>query len=129
MELLFEALFQLMGELLLQVTFELLAELGMRRLKAAVRAPRTPFIAMLGYLLCGAAAGGLSLLLFPASAIHDPALRLLNLIVTPPLMGFAMVRIGKIWATRGHPVMRLDRFGFAFAFALAMALVRYVWAR
>ena len=128
MELLFEVLFQIFGEFLVQLFAELLVELGIHRKDRREKGPMNPALATFGLILGGAAAGGLSLLIFPVSPIANPDLRFANLFVTPLLLGVAMVLVGRLREKRGQPLVRLDRFGYAFVFAFAMALVRFVWA-
>jgi len=128
MEFIFEILFQFLGEILLQAVFELLAELGIRSLADTLRRPRHPALSTLGFTLWGLVAGGISLLIFPNSPIHEPLLRAANLVVTPVALGFAMMLVGRIRLKKGQDLVRLDRFGYAFVFAFAMALVRYIWA-
>ena len=128
MEILLEVVFQFGGELILQALFELLAELGVHRSRNRKKGPMNPVLATFGLILCGVAAGGLSLLIFPHSPIADPDLRLANLFVTPILLGFAMMLVGKLRAKKDQDLVRLDRFGYAFVFAFAMALVRFLWA-
>jgi hypothetical protein len=128
MEFLFEILFQFVGEILLQVCFELLAELGVRSLEDTFRKPRKPVLSTIGFMIWGAIAGGISLLFFPRSPIADPMLRQINLIATPMAVGLVMTIIGRSRLKRGQGLVRLDQFGYAFTFAFAMALVRFTWA-
>ncbi len=128
MEFLFELLFQFFGELLLQFLVEVCFELGLRGLARGLRWVPTPPIAAAWVTLGGVAAGALSLLLFPHSAIRNPTLRLVNLAVTPLLAGAAMMLVGRLRAKKGQALVRLDRFGYAFLFAFTMALMRYNWA-
>ena len=128
MEFLFEAVFQFFGELLLQAVFELLAELGFHSVRDTMKRPRNAVLSTVGFILLGAAAGGLSLLIFPHSPIADPDLRLANLFLTPVLVGGAMMLVGRVRQKKGQNLVRLDRFGYAFVFAFAMALVRFIWA-
>ncbi|RVT94249.1 hypothetical protein [Sphingomonas crocodyli] len=128
MELIFEVLFQFLGEILLQFFFEILAELGLRSLKDSVVGRRNPILSIIGFTIWGAIAGGISLWLMPASLISDPRLRTLNLFVTPVVIGGLMMLIGKIRYRRGQDLGSLDRFGYAFTFAFAMAFVRDIWA-
>jgi hypothetical protein len=76
----------------------------------------------------GIVAGGISLLVFPTSHIHDPMFRKLNLVVAPLALGLVMMLIGQIRQKKGQDLVRLDQFGYAFLFAFAMAVVRYIWA-
>jgi hypothetical protein len=124
-----ELLFQLLGELLLQAVFELLAELGVRGLEETIKRPRSPWLSAIGFLLWGAMAGVISLLIFPASPMDDPILRQLNLIATPIVVGIGMMLLGRLREKKGQQLVRLDRFGYAFIFAFSMALVRFIWAR
>ncbi len=128
MEFLFELLFQFFGELVLQIVVEFFAEMGFRSLAQVFRKKPSPRLAVAGYTLWGLLAGGISLLIFPNSAIHNPDLRLANLFVTPVLAGGAMMLLGRLRAKKGQDLVRLDRFGYGFLFAFTMALVRYNWA-
>lgn len=129
MEFLFEILFQFLGEMLIQLGGELLVEIGIHSMADTLKKPRHPALSGIGFLLWGALAGGISLMVLPHSAITDPALRQANVLVTPLAVGTVMMLIGRQRARRGQPLVRLDRFGYAFAFALAMALVRYAFAK
>jgi hypothetical protein len=128
MEFVFEIIFQLLGEFLLQAFAELLAELGFHSLANTFKRPRNPLLSTIGFTLWGLLAGGISLWVFPTSHIHDPMFRTLNLIVTPLAIGLAMMLVGELRRRKGQDLVRLDQFGYAFVFAFAMALVRYIWA-
>ena len=124
MEFIFELLFEFFGELLLQIVFELLAELGWRGVSAPFRKSAHPGMAGVGYAVFGAIAGGLSLWWFPHLFIVSPWARVLNVIATPILAGVTMAMLGAWRRKRDQPTVLLDRFAYAFIFALAMALVR-----
>ena len=124
MEFIFELLFEIFGELLLQIVFELLAEFGWRSLQQPFKQAPNPLLAGVGYALFGAVAGGLSLWWFPNLFIGSPVGRIANVIVTPILSGAAMAALGAWRRRRDQPTILLDRFAYAFIFAMAMALVR-----
>jgi hypothetical protein len=128
MEFIFEVILQFFGEILLQIFFELLAELGLHSLANTWKRPRNAVLSTIGFVLWGAIAGGISLLIFPASPISNPDLRALNLFITPIVIGVIMMMIGKLRDKKGQNLVRLDRFGYAFLFAFAMALTRFIWA-
>ena len=128
MELVFEFLFQILGELLLQAVFELLVELGFRSMADTFQRPKSPVLSTIGFILWGAIAGGISLWIFPTSPIHSSLLRQLNLVATPVACGLFMMLVGRIRLKKGQDLVRLDRFGYAFVFAFVMALVRFAWA-
>ena len=127
MEFIFEALFQFLGELLLQIVVQLFVEWGFRSLADIFQRRTDPVLAVISLALWGFLAGGISLLLLPAF-IHDPTLRIVNLIVTPVALGLVMMLVGKFRLKLGQNLIRLDQFGYAFVFAFAMALVRFIWA-
>lgn len=129
MEFFFEILFQFLGEMAVQMLFELLAEIGVHSMADTLKKPRNPVLSGIGFLLWGALAGGISLIVLPHSAITNPVLRKANVLVTPLAVGTVMMLIGRRRGRLGQTLVRLDRFGYAFAFALAMALVRYALAR
>ena len=128
MEFVFEVIVQFCGELLLQVIFESLIELGFHSLADTVKKPRNAFLSGIGFVLWGAIAGGISLLIVPKSLISDPVFRQINLVLTPLAAGVVMMLIGRERTKRGQILVKLDRFGYAFVFALSMAVVRYTWA-
>lgn len=121
-------LFEILGEILLQVVLEALVELGLHSLAAPFRKRPNPWFAAIGYALLGACCGGLSLWLIPDHLVETEHVRILNLVVTPIAVGLLMSLIG-IWrAHRGQPLLRLDRFAFGYLFALSLALVRFLYA-
>lgn len=123
----FEFLFEILGEFLLQAFGEALVELGLHSMAAPFRKAPNPWLAALGYTLFGAILGGLSLLLFPAYLVPGPW-RVANLFLTPFAVGGLMVTMGAWRARRGDAVLRIDRFVYGFLFAAALAVVRYVFA-
>ncbi len=120
-----EFLFEIFGEILLQVIFEVLAEVGLRSVQAPFRKPANPWLAAVGYTIFGVAAGGVSLLLFPSNFVKGDVLRILNLVVTPIAVGLLMCAVGAWRAHRGQAVLRIDRFAHGYLFALSFALIRF----
>jgi len=125
MEFIFELLFEFFGELLLQIVFELLAELGWRGVSGPFRKSAHPLVAGVGYAVFGAIAGGLSLWWFPNLFIASHLGRVANVVVTPLLAGTTMALLGAWRRRRDQQTVLLDRFAYAFIFAMAMALVRF----
>jgi hypothetical protein len=122
-----EAIFEILGEFLLQVLGEALVELGFHSLAEPFQKPPNPWLAAIGYALFGAILGGLSLLAFPNNLVPEPW-RLVNLVATPFAVGGLMVAMGAWRARRGQPVLRIDKFAYGYLFALALALVRFFFA-
>ena len=118
---------QFLAEFLLQACGELVFEAFWRSLSAPFRRAEAlpPWIATLGYLLYGAAAGLLSLWLVPALFITATWLRIANLLLTPVCAGLLMGWLGAWRQRRSARVIRLDSFFYGFCFALGMALVRF----
>jgi hypothetical protein len=124
-----EVLFEIIGELLLQLVFEALAELGLRCFAEPFNAKPNPFFAAMGYTLFGAIMGGISLWPFSSHLVASGGLRILNLIITPITVGFAMAALGAWRTRRGQTVLRIDRFAYGCLFALSLALVRFAFAK
>lgn len=122
-----EIIFEVVGEFVLQVIGETLAELGLHSLGAPFRRPPNPWLASLGYALFGAILGGLSLLVFPNNLVPE-AFRVANLVLTPLAVGGVMVAMGAWRARRGEPVLRIDKFAYGYLFAMSLALVRFFFA-
>lgn len=119
-----EMLLQFLGEFLIQVVGETLAELGFHALAEPFRKPPNPWLAAIGYLLIGAIIGGLSVLVVPSHLVSTHALRIANLIVTPVAAGLCMCAVGAWRARRGQALLRIDRFAYGYLFALSFALMR-----
>ncbi len=119
-----EILFELFGELLLQILFEVLTEIGWHSLGAPFRRSPNPYLATIGYVVFGAIAGVLSLWPVPALLIASPIGRIANLVLTPVIAGAAMAAIGAWRKHRDQQTILLDRFAYGYLFALAMGLVR-----
>ena len=124
-----EFLFQIIGEVVLQLVFEALAELGLHTLAEPFRRPPNLWLAAFGYTLFGAAAGGLTLLTFPSHLVTSHGLRVANLIITPMAVGLLMCAMGAWRARRGEQLLRIDRFAYGYLFAVSLALVRFAFAR
>ncbi len=119
---------QLLGEILLQMIAELIVELIGHGFKKTFRRrePSRPWLAAIGYLFFGAAAGLLSIWLVPEHFIKADWLRLLNLALTPITAGLLMGWIGARRRHRAKEVIRLETFAYGFCFAFSMAVMRYV---
>ena len=124
-----EFLFQIIGEIVLQIVFEVLAELGLHSLAEPFRRPPNPWLAALGYSLLGASAGGLSLLAFPSHLVDSHGVQIANLIITPIAVGLVMCAMGAWRARREEPLLRIDKFAYGYLFAVSLALVRYAFAQ
>jgi hypothetical protein len=122
---------QFLGELLLQVVFEAIAELFGHAVKEPLRRrpPVQPWLAASGYLILGAAAGSLTVWLVPDLFIKTEWLRVANLLLTPTAAGFIMGAIGSWRERREKEVLRLESFAYGFCFAFAMAVVRYAFGK
>ena len=130
MEIILEFLFSFFGELLLQLFAEVLADLGVRFVSGwADAAKRNPVAAFLGYLVMGAVAGGLSLLLFREHMLKATWLRVVLLVVIPLVAGWLMSFIGARREAKGASRTRLESFANGYAFALAMGVVRFLFAK
>lgn len=130
MESLFEALFEIFGELILQVLFEALAAVGVHitRKDASEQAPRSPTLLVVGYAVLGIIAGALSLLVFSQSLAHTHNGRLATLLLVPLAAALTTVMLGRWRVRKGQTPADIDRFMYAYLFALGMACVRYVFA-
>lgn len=124
----FEFLFSVFGEFLLQIVVELLLELGLHTVAEPMRRDRSPWLAAAGYALLGALLAGLSLLVFPTHLVVNRLGQWANLLLAPVAAGLAMPILGAWRARRGQDTLRIDRFAYGYLFALAFALVRFVFA-
>lgn len=124
----FELLFQVLGELAVQFIAEVLVELGIRSVSGPFRRPLNPWLAFLGYCVFGVIVGAFSVWAFPDHFTPNTTWRMVNLIVTPVLVGCCMAAIGAWRLRRGDSLFRIDHFSYGYAFALTLALVRFFFA-
>jgi hypothetical protein len=127
-EIIFEVIGQFLFELLLQIVAEALIELGLHAMAEPFRKRPSPWVAAMGYVLLGVIVGALTLWPFPSYMVRAPALRWVNLALTPVLAGGLMSLVGAWRERRGDLRLRIDRFSWGYLFALSLALVRFSWA-
>ncbi|MCX5865616.1 MAG: hypothetical protein NTW42_11220 [Deltaproteobacteria bacterium] len=125
----FEFLFQFVGEVLLQIAFEALFEVGLRTVREPFKKPPNPWLAAMGYALFGASAGALSLWVFPMLFIVTRSAQIASLLLTPFAAGGAMAALGAWRRRREQITIRLDTFAYGYLFALAMTIVRFIFGQ
>jgi len=134
MELVF-ALLDAFLEIFLEVAIEVAGETIFIFLFTAIAdalrpsEPRRPVMACVGYLLLGAATGGLSLIWFPFPLVHPSRFHGISLIISPLLTGSLMALLGWILRKYNKRTVNLETFGYGFVFAFGMTLARFLFAR
>lgn len=118
-----EFLFQFIFEILLQIVVEGIFSVAMGRIAA-----NRPVIRAVLFLVLGAIAGGLSLLLFPSHIISLPLLRYAAVILVPVIIGYVMAEIGNRREKRGQEPRGLEHFVSGWGFAFAFGAVRVLCA-
>lgn len=122
-----EFVFDVLGELLLQLIFQLVADLGAHTASPHRKdGPRSPVLSIIGHLVFGALGGGLSLLVLPHAWIHDPIARVAYLVLAPIAAGGATAGIGYLRRKREQTTVTLERFGYGYLLAFSFALVRFL---
>ena len=118
-----EFIFEVLLEVILQLFFEILVQLGLH--KAVIARRSNPLIAAWGYFFLGTILGLLSLVFFSDSLISNKTVRVVNLGATPVAVGIIMAMTGRSKRKRGMEVIRIEQFFFGYLFALGFAIVRY----
>jgi hypothetical protein len=121
----FEFIFDVFGELIIQLVLELLVRIGTRS-ATRFQKPLNPWLAATAYLCVGASLGFSSLLFVSNLVITNPTLRFVNLLISPIAAGLCMWSIGRWRAKRGKDAHGLDTFLYGFMFALAFGLARFL---
>ncbi|MCA8944342.1 MAG: hypothetical protein KDB80_17385 [Planctomycetes bacterium] len=128
----FELILEVFGEVILLAIAEaighLISELGLRVRGDVSEKPANPVILVLGYTLFGSLLGALSVVALPKLLIASHVGRIVNLVLSPIVVGLGMAAFGAWRARRGRRVLRIDRLAFGGAFALGFALVRFLLA-
>lgn len=126
-----DVIFELFVRLALEIFVQGIFELGGRSLVSLFRRDGEtvkPLLAIFGYIAMGAIAGGISIWLIPMHLLKLPALQILNLAITPILLGFIFDALGRCKTNHDKPRHAVDRFSYGFIFALTMGLIRYFFA-
>ena len=125
------ALLQLLFEAILQVIGELLAELGWHSVREAIRPsqPPRPVLGLIGFAIAGVVLGALSLWVFPKHFATSPALRLATLLFAPLMSALAAVLLAQALPRFFEEPTPRWRWANAYVFALAFALIRFAYAR
>jgi hypothetical protein len=121
------ALGEVFLEVVLQVLFEGLIEVAWEALAGSKRKTAvSPWLSGIALLMVGAAAGGVSAVVFPQRLTGIPRVPGLSLILAPLVTGTAMQGFGNWRRSRGRKPSRLASFWGGAAFAFGMALVRFL---
>lgn len=81
-------------EFIFEIIFQFLFELGFHALAEPFRKTPSPWLAAFGYVLLGANLGAVTLWFFPFYPVKFPALRWVNLALTPVVVGACMPLMG-----------------------------------
>jgi len=125
-----EILFELLAQLVLEIFVQGIFELGGRGIVAIFRkdSATNPWLAICGYLVMGAISGAISVWVFPMHLLASPVMQILNLAITPIVLGFIFEAMGRWRSNQDKPRYSVDRFSYGFTFALTMGLIRYFFA-
>ncbi|WP_145176876.1 hypothetical protein [Rubripirellula lacrimiformis] len=123
-------MFELLGQLVLEILVQGVFELGGRGIVAIFRkgSATNVWLAIGGYLLMGAISGAITVWAFPMHLLASPRMQLLNLAITPILLGFIFEAMGRWRSNHDKPRYSVDRFSYGFTFALTMGLIRFFFA-
>lgn len=121
----------ILWDAVVQLTIELLGELGWEAVKGSLESRRRthPALAAVGIVLLGTLAGGLVFLIRPERIIPSRSLPGASLIFAPLVTGAAMEYYGRWRVSRGGSPSRLATFWGGALFALAMAVTRFLLLR
>jgi hypothetical protein len=118
------ALFEIVGEFLLQVIFELAVEALASLIN--FKGQSGPIASAIALMLGGGTAGFLSILLFPHRLIAArTAFPGISLLLAPLATGYAMQLFGGWLRSTGRYTSSLATFRGGFLFAFAMASIRW----
>jgi hypothetical protein len=122
------ALFDILGEVIIQVGLEFLASLLVRAGRKAISTPLRQDRLFTGFLFAafGAVMGIASAVIFPHPLIHPSRFHGISLLISPVITGLVMLGTGRLVQKLGRKPTPIETFWIGFIFALAMAAVRFV---
>lgn len=130
MEILFEALFQLVGEILVTFLEHIWRKLKRtsRRSKSETNKLAAKAVIFLFHLIFGGFIGFISVKIITGHYIQNGIAQVAYLIIFPFIAGALMHLIGKKRKHYGKQTVSLENFYTGFAFAFGFALVRFLFA-
>lgn len=126
MDIVFEFLFEVVGQIIFELFGNALSAVIQKLLGGRIEDVQI-FVACFFSAILGAALGFASLKLY-GPMIHDPVMQIVNLVVTPVLLGCLLGFIGRFKKSRSRQSKPLESFGRGYSFALAFALTRLLAA-
>jgi hypothetical protein len=122
------SIFEILGEVLLQVVLEFLASLLVRAVGKvfSTRHYQDRFFTSFLFAVFGASAGLVSARIFPHPIVHPTRFHGISLLISPIITGNVMFGIGRLELRFGRKPTQIETFWIGFIFAFAMALVRFV---
>lgn len=133
MEDAFIVLLTAVGELLLEVFFQVVVEATVAQVVRFVRNGLwesnaiNPLLAAVGYFLLGIAFGIVSLRVYPHPLFHPSKFHGISLLISPVITGFVMSLVGAVLRRKGKQAVRIESFGYGFTFALGLAIIRFIY--
>lgn len=122
---LIQFLIEVIGQAVIQIPFDCSC-----RIKERERAEDSPIAISMVFLVIGGIVGWISIVLIPGTLIEIPALRILNLAITPLLGGYISYRIAQWqYKTQSPNIVPKYHFWYAFFFTLALASVRITYGK
>jgi hypothetical protein len=135
MDEVFIALLSAVGELLLEVFFQVVVEaivaLVVRSVRNVLEESNAinPFLAGVGYFVLGIAFGIASLRVYPHLLFHPSKLHGISLVISPVITGFVMSQVGTVLRRKGKQAVRIESFGYGFTLALGLAIIRFIYVK
>jgi hypothetical protein len=129
------ALLSAVGELLLEVFFQVVVEAIVALIVRSVRNVLeesnaiNPFLAGVGYFVLGIAFGIASLRVYPHPLFHPSKLHGISLVISPVITGFVMSQVGTVLRRKGKQAVRIESFGYGFTLALGLAIIRFIYVK
>lgn len=126
-----EIIIEILLELVVQIIGEGIGELVIRSIGSIFgeKFAENKFLPFLGYIFFGGVLGCISLAVLPEHMIKDPQLRLVNLFLSPLVLGLLMLLRGKNLKAKEAKVIRLDSLLYGFIFAFSISIVRFKYGR
>jgi hypothetical protein len=121
--------FEVVGEFLITIIIEIIGDAFFWFIPEKSSSKFYKFFIGWLFAFVGLILGGVSTIAIPNLLIHSEILQILNIVLTPILVGILLSHWGKSRAMKEKRIGKIDKFYYGYTFALMITLSRFIFTR